>query len=203
MDALPLTCHPSATPIAREAPAESPSHRGKGPRSPRGRPPRGPSARRVCDCGAPSREGGCCGSARARAPLRRGAGVARVRRAQCPADGRHAALDTWRKTTMVRTEPRGTTVELILGERDRLLNVARRLTRCEHDAQDLVQDTMLRAYRARARFQPGTSVRAWTTTILRRVFLTGALRSRRRGVETDTDLGGPIDRTAGDATESS
>src|SRR5262249_11445600 len=84
-----------------------------------------------------------------------------------------------------------------------LLQVARRLTRCEHDAQDLVQDTMLRAYRARERFRPGTSVRAWTTTILRRVFLTGALRSRRRGVETDTDLGGPIDRTAGDATESS
>ncbi len=93
---------------------------------------------------------------------------------------------------MVTRMPSVPTVELILGERERLMRVARRLTRCEADAEDLVQDTLLRADRARDRFRPGTSMRAWTTTILRRVFLTGALRSRRRGVANDTDLGGPL-----------
>jgi RNA polymerase sigma-70 factor (ECF subfamily) len=85
------------------------------------------------------------------------------------------------------------TVDLILGEEDHLRLVARRLARCDTDADDLVQDTLLRAYRARARFQPGTSVRAWTTTILRRCFLSGVLRERRRGLQTDTDAGCPLE----------
>jgi RNA polymerase sigma-70 factor (ECF subfamily) len=89
------------------------------------------------------------------------------------------------------------TVELILAEQDHLRRVARRLVRCEADADDLVQDTILRAFRARARFQPGTSIRAWTTTILRRVFLTDAIRTKRRGLETDTDAGEPLERVVG------
>ena len=93
--------------------------------------------------------------------------------------------------------------ELILAEEFHLRRVARRLVRCDSDADDLVQDTLLRAFRARDRFEPGTSVRAWTTTILRRVFLTGVNRSRRRGLETDTDAGEPLDRAAGAAAPSS
>jgi RNA polymerase sigma-70 factor, ECF subfamily len=93
--------------------------------------------------------------------------------------------------------------ELILAEEANLRRVARRLVRCESDADDLVQDALLRAFRARERFEPGTSVRAWTTTILRRVFLTGAIRDRRRGLETDTDAGEPLDRIAGAAAPSS
>ena len=89
------------------------------------------------------------------------------------------------------------TVSLILAEESRLRRVATRLTRCAADADDLVQDTLLRAFRARRRFQPGTSIRAWTTTILRRVFLTDSLRSKRRRLETDTDAGEPLDRTPG------
>jgi RNA polymerase sigma-70 factor (ECF subfamily) len=89
------------------------------------------------------------------------------------------------------------TVSLILAEETRLRRVATRLTRCTADADDLVQDTLLRAFRARRRFQPGTSIRAWTTTILRRVFLTDALRAKRRRLETDTDAGEPLDRTPG------
>jgi RNA polymerase sigma-70 factor (ECF subfamily) len=83
---------------------------------------------------------------------------------------------------------------LILDEERRLRRLARRLTRCEADAEDLVQNTLLRAYRARDRFQPGTSIHAWTATILRRVFLTDVLRTKRRGLENDTDAGGPLDR---------
>ena len=89
------------------------------------------------------------------------------------------------------------TVSLILAEEARLRRVATRLTRCAADADDLVQDTLMRAFRARRRFQPGTSIRAWTTTILRRVFLTDTLRAKRRRLETDTDAGEPLERTPG------
>jgi RNA polymerase sigma-70 factor (ECF subfamily) len=89
------------------------------------------------------------------------------------------------------------TTELILAERDRLMRLARRLARCDADAEDLVQDTLLRAYRARDRFELGTSMRAWTMTILRRVFLTNVIRARRRKLATDTDAGGPLSRAVG------
>jgi len=85
------------------------------------------------------------------------------------------------------------TTDLILDAEPYLRGLARRLARCDSDADDLVQDTLLRAYRARRRFRPGSSVRAWTTTILRRVFLTGAVRAKRRGTLTDTDSGGTLD----------
>jgi RNA polymerase sigma-70 factor (ECF subfamily) len=101
----------------------------------------------------------------------------------------------------IATRPEGVT-ELILAEELHLRRVARRLVRCQSDADDLVQDTLLRAFRARDRFEPGTSVRAWTTTILRRVFLTGVNRGLRRGLETDTDAGEPLERTPGAAGSS-
>jgi RNA polymerase sigma-70 factor (ECF subfamily) len=40
-------------------------------------------------------------------------------------------------------------------------------------------------------------VRAWTTTILRRLFLTGAIRAKRRRLQTDTDAGGALDAVIG------
>lgn len=94
----------------------------------------------------------------------------------------------------VRTDP---VTDLILAEEERLRRLAGRLTRCQADADDLVQNTLLRAFRARARFEPGTSIRAWTSTILRRVFLTNMARAKRRRMETDTDAGGPLGFTAG------
>ncbi len=84
---------------------------------------------------------------------------------------------------------------LILAEAPHLRAVARSLTRCAADADDLVQGTLMRAYAARDRFEEGTSVRAWTSTILRRLHLTAALSSSRRGVVTDTDTGGAIGRS--------
>lgn len=89
------------------------------------------------------------------------------------------------------------TVDLIVREEPFLRAVARRFVRCESDSDDLVQETLLRAYDARERFQPGTSVRAWMTTILRRQFLTGAIRAKRRGLQTDTDAGRPLDSAMG------
>ena len=48
-------------------------------------------------------------------------------------------------------------------------------------ADDLVQETMLKAWAARIRFQAGTSMRAWTFIILRNVFLSQMRRNRFRG----------------------
>ena len=60
-----------------------------------------------------------------------------------------------------------------------LFRTACRLTRNVDDAEDLVQDTMLRAYRAFDRYQPDTNIRAWLYTILHRVHQDGLRRKRR------------------------
>ena len=48
-------------------------------------------------------------------------------------------------------------------------------------ADDLVQETLLKAWAARARFHAGTSMRAWTFTILRNLFLSQMRRARFKG----------------------
>ena len=53
---------------------------------------------------------------------------------------------------------------------DRLHTVARHLARDRSDAEDLVQETMLRALRFFDHFTPGTNCRAWLLTILYNVF---------------------------------
>jgi RNA polymerase sigma-70 factor (ECF subfamily) len=53
-------------------------------------------------------------------------------------------------------------------------------------ADDLVQETLLKAWGARERFEPGTSMRAWTFVILRNAYLTDMRRSRFRGEYDET-----------------
>jgi len=48
-------------------------------------------------------------------------------------------------------------------------------------ADDLVQEAMLKAWAAQERFEPGTSMRAWTFVILRNAYLTDMRRNRFRG----------------------
>ena len=48
-------------------------------------------------------------------------------------------------------------------------------------ADDLVQETLLKAWAARERFQAGTNMRAWTFIILRNLFLSQMRRSRFKG----------------------
>jgi RNA polymerase sigma-70 factor, ECF subfamily len=52
-----------------------------------------------------------------------------------------------------------------------LYNFARWLVRNSNDAEDLVQETYLKALRSFASFQPGTNFRAWMFQILRNTFL--------------------------------
>src|SRR5215210_1005449 len=49
---------------------------------------------------------------------------------------------------------------------DALYRTALRMTRNPQDAEDLVQETYLRAYRFFDQFQPGTNLRAWLFRIL-------------------------------------
>jgi RNA polymerase sigma-70 factor, ECF subfamily len=53
-----------------------------------------------------------------------------------------------------------------VGYVDQLYATALRLTRNRSDAEDLVQDTYLKAFRSAGRFRPGTNLRAWLFTIL-------------------------------------
>src|ERR1700754_5306077 len=47
------------------------------------------------------------------------------------------------------------------------------------DADDLVQDTLIKAWTNREKFEPGTNLRAWLFTILRNTYYTNVLRRRR------------------------
>lgn len=66
---------------------------------------------------------------------------------------------------------------------DSLYRTALRLTRSAADAEDLVQDTYLKAFRAADSFEPGTNLRAWLFTILHN---TARNRHRDRARETVT-----------------
>src|SRR5215470_847631 len=68
-----------------------------------------------------------------------------------------------------------------------LLGVSSRLTHNPADAQDLVQDTLLKAMRARDQFESGTNMRAWLLRILTNTFIN---RYRRGGLERSV-LDGP------------
>jgi len=58
--------------------------------------------------------------------------------------------------------------------------LARALTGRDQDAEDLVQDTYLRAFAGFGGYQRNTNARAWLLTILRRIYLNGQRRAHAR-----------------------
>lgn len=67
-----------------------------------------------------------------------------------------------------------------------LYAVAMRLTRNPAAAEDLVQDTYLKAFRFAGRFQPGTNLKAWLFSILYNTFRNDLRGAHRDPVEVDS-----------------
>ena len=71
---------------------------------------------------------------------------------------------------------------------DDVYRFALSLTRDEADAEDVVQETYLRAYRSWHTFQPGSDARRWLFTICRNVFLRMRERERHKVDVEDGDV---------------
>src|SRR5438876_6462521 len=67
-----------------------------------------------------------------------------------------------------------------------MYSAAFRLTRNSADAEDLVQETFLRAYRAFHQFEPGTNLKAWLYRILTNTFI-NSYRKKQREPQTVSD----------------
>src|SRR5437867_7479427 len=70
---------------------------------------------------------------------------------------------------------------------DALYRVALRLTGNAADADDLVQETMLKAYRAWDQYEKGTNAKGWLLTILRNAFINEYRRRSRHPEPVDLD----------------
>jgi RNA polymerase sigma-70 factor (ECF subfamily) len=70
---------------------------------------------------------------------------------------------------------------------DPLYAAALRMTRNPADAEDLVQETFIRAYRGFPSFTDGTNLRAWLYRILTNTFINSYRAKQRRPEQTDLD----------------
>ena len=70
---------------------------------------------------------------------------------------------------------------------DSLYGAALRMTRKPQDAEDLVQETMLRAYRAFDRFEAGTNLKAWLFRILTNAYINTYRKKQREPQKVSAD----------------
>ena len=70
---------------------------------------------------------------------------------------------------------------------DSLYAGALRMTRNPADAEDLVQDTMVRAYRAFNRFEPGTNLKAWLFRIMTNAYINTYRKKQREPQKVSQD----------------
>lgn len=78
-----------------------------------------------------------------------------------------------------------------------LFGAAVRLTRSHRDAEDLVQDTLLKAYTHFERYRPGTNCRAWMFKILTNTFINRYRRAQRDPVSLiDEESGRSLEERA-------
>ena len=85
------------------------------------------------------------------------------------------------------TSPRPSFEAEVLEHLDALYGVAFRMTKDGASAEDLVQDTVVKAVRARTQYHSGTNLKAWLLRILTNTFIN---RHRRGGLEREV-LEGP------------
>ena len=77
--------------------------------------------------------------------------------------------------------------ELAMEHMPSLYSAALRMTRNPADAEDLVQETYLKAYRAFASFQKGTNLKAWLYRILTNTFINAYRAKKRRPEQSDIE----------------
>lgn len=70
---------------------------------------------------------------------------------------------------------------------DALYRTALRMTRSEAEAEDLVQETYIKAFRARHQFERGTNLKAWLFRILTNTFINQFRRSKARPQAAEID----------------
>mgnify|MGYP002621128049 CR=1 FL=1 len=70
---------------------------------------------------------------------------------------------------------------------DGLYSAAMRMTRNTADAEDLVQETYLKAFNAYERFEAGTNLKAWMYRILTNSYINAYRKKQRRPDESDID----------------
>jgi len=85
---------------------------------------------------------------------------------------------------------------------DALRRRARRLTLSDADAEDLLQDTLLHAYRGFRSFEPGTNLKAWLFRIQYHRWISAHRHKQRRPVEVVVDDVGDYEAAGGAATSS-
>ncbi|BDC99465.1 RNA polymerase sigma factor [Persicobacter psychrovividus] len=67
-----------------------------------------------------------------------------------------------------------------------LYSAAYKFTQDYDRAKDLVQETMIKAFKARTKFRRGTNLKAWLLVILKNTFFTSYQSEKRRGEQLDT-----------------
>jgi RNA polymerase sigma-70 factor, ECF subfamily len=70
---------------------------------------------------------------------------------------------------------------------DQLYSAALRMTRNPADAEDLVQDTFVKAFGAFHQFQEGTNLKAWLYRILTNTFINSYRKKQREPLQADSD----------------
>ena len=81
----------------------------------------------------------------------------------------------------------GTLANEALTHIDSLYGAAMRLTRNPANAEDLVQETYVKAFRFAGQFKQGTNLKAWLHTILHNTFLNMRRRATRDPVDVDSE----------------
>ncbi|HEX9365676.1 MAG TPA: sigma-70 family RNA polymerase sigma factor [Vicinamibacterales bacterium] len=83
--------------------------------------------------------------------------------------------------------PEAAFAQAALAHIDSLYGTALRLTRRAPDAEDLVQDTYLKAFRSAHQFEAGTNLKAWLFTILHNTFRNIRRHDGRNPVDVDSE----------------
>ncbi len=87
------------------------------------------------------------------------------------------------RTELDEAERRALFEDQVIPEIDRLYGAAMRYTRDPTDAQDLVQETVAKAYSSFHQFQQGTNLRAWLYRILHTTYISMYRKKQRRPQE--------------------